>query len=256
MELNMLEEQNVTDDFLSASEIRLAVFLLGLLIIWSCVSGLWTKPAGEGFAPEIRATSSVEIVRGDSSKNQIILTFDGGDGNQSAEKILSTLANRGLTSTFFLTGRFIENNRDLVRRMVDSGQEVFSHTYFHPHLPELSDGEIARELIRTEDVFTRLTGRSIKPYFRAPYGERNSRVLSVAFREGYQSVFWTVDALDWEESLGQTEAMVEDRIIYSLAPGNIYLLHLGDNISGAILPSLIGKIEKRGYKVVSLLQGI
>jgi peptidoglycan/xylan/chitin deacetylase (PgdA/CDA1 family) len=69
-------------------------------------------------------------------------------------------------------------------------------------------------------------------------------------------VYWTVDAHDWEESTGVTASEVTDRIISNLRPGNIYLMHVGDNITGEVLDSVFTMIEDKGYKIVSLTEGL
>lgn len=206
--------------------------------------------------PGVPAISAREISRGNILKKQVIFTFDGGEGSQSAEKILSALAKHHVKGTFFLTGKFIERNPDLVRRMVSTGQEVFSHTYDHPHLMELSDREIGEEFKKMEMTLVAVAGVSPKPYFRPPYGDRDFRVIKTAFRNGYQSVYWSVDARDWEESEGMTNETVRERILSNVYPGAIYLMHLGDNITGNILDEVLSSIEKLGYKPVSLTEGL
>ncbi|MFA5069729.1 MAG: polysaccharide deacetylase family protein [Patescibacteria group bacterium] len=197
-----------------------------------------------------------EITRGNTEKKQVIFTFDAGSGIQSAQKILDTLKNHNLTATFFLTGKWIEKNPDLVEKMSVAGHEIFNHTYDHPHLTQISDAEIADELKKMDDLMLYYTNQTTKPYFRPPYGDRNAHVVEIAGNQGYTSVFWTVDALDWEESTGMTAAKVKDRIISKLAPGNIYLMHVGDNITGEILEEMIQKIQNQGYKIVSLTEGL
>ena len=49
---------------------------------------------------------------------------------------------------------------------------------------------------------------------------------------------------------------MKDLIFGTLAPGNIYLMHIGDNITGAILDDVFTTIESKGYKIVSLTQGL
>jgi peptidoglycan/xylan/chitin deacetylase (PgdA/CDA1 family) len=206
--------------------------------------------------PAINATSDKEIVHGDTTKKQVIFTFDGGDSSLSSHRILKALAKHHVKGTFFLTGKFVQANPDLVRQMATSGNEIFSHTYSHPHLTTLSDAEIAGELMNMEHVLIAIADVSPRPYFRAPYGDRDARVIADVFKSGYESVYWTVDARDWMEPQGETNASVEDRILSNLAPGNIYLMHLGDNITGSILDDVFTKIENQGYKIVSLTQGL
>lgn len=230
--------------------------------------------------PAAKIISSKEIVHGDTTKKQVIFTFDGGAGMQSGERILAVLEKHKVKGTFFLTGRFIEANPLFVAEIAGAGYEIFNHTYDHPHLPTMTDSEIAAELNKMNyllvSTLASTTARknksnaasvaasddlrsadvSAKPFFRPPYGDRDERVKEVAAKDGYQDVYWTVDADDWEESTGQTADGVTNRIIENLQPGNIYLMHLGDNITGQILDNVFTTIEGKGYKIVSLTQGL
>jgi peptidoglycan/xylan/chitin deacetylase (PgdA/CDA1 family) len=202
------------------------------------------------------AISTKEIAHGDTSKKEVIFTFDGGGTVQSADAIVAVLAKHHVQGTFFLTGKMVEAHPDLVKRITAAGNEIFSHTYDHQNLTALTDDQITQELIKLESVLQTTAGVSSKPYFRAPYGARDTRVLAVAAKDGYQSVYWTVDALDWREPQGETAEQVKARILSTVAPGTIYLMHLGDNITGSILDDVFTSIESKGYAIVSLTQGI
>jgi len=207
---------------------------------------------------EVPSTSIdfTEITRGDQSKNQVVFTFDGGAGTQSLQPILDTLKKYGIKGTFFITGKWAENNVDLVKQISDSGHEIFNHTYDHPHLTQLTDEQITEELNKTDEIISKITGKSTKPFFRPPFGERDSRVLKVAEQAGYRSVYWTIDVLDWKESEGYTAEQSEQRVLNNLKPGTIYIMHIGDNITGQILDELFMNIENKGYSIVSLTEGI
>lgn len=199
-----------------------------------------------------------EISHGDRSKKQLIFTFDGGGNSVSTEKVLEVLKKHNVKGTFFLTGKFIENNPDIVRRIYMEGNEIFNHTYNHPYLTTLSREEIVSELNRMDETLKKTIGISTKPYFRAPFGDRNRQALDIAGQAGYRSVFWTVDALDWEEGKegGKSAEDVKNNILNNVFPGNIYLMHLGDNITGNIIDSVFSILEEQGYKIVSLTQGL
>jgi len=197
-----------------------------------------------------------EISWGNRNKKQVIFTFDGGSGSQSAQVILTTLGKYNVKGTFFLTGTWVNQNQDLTRQLSQKGYEIFNHTTTHPHFTQISDTQIISELKGLNDIVYNLTGRSTKPYFRPPYGERNAHVLDVAASQGYQSVYWTIDALDWKESTGTTAQQVHDRIMTNLKPGTIYLMHIGDNITGQILDNVFNEIKAQGYTIVSLTEGI
>jgi peptidoglycan/xylan/chitin deacetylase (PgdA/CDA1 family) len=235
-------------------EIRLAVFFL--VIFGLSLLVIPDKPVVIEKPVPIVATSSMEINRGDVSKKQVIFTFDGGGENVSGEKIIETLNKHRVSGDFFLTGRFIQSNPNLVKKIDKEGHKIYNHTDSHPYMTTISNEQIVEELEKTEKVLQVLIGKSSKPYFRPPFGNRDQRVLDTAFLAGYQSVYWTIDAMDWQESEGRTDQEVKDIVLNNLASGNIYLMHIGDTITGRILDELFTEIKSRGYNIVSLEQGI
>lgn len=197
-----------------------------------------------------------EITHGDTNKQQIIFTFDGGEGSQSASAILDVLAKHHAHGTFFLTGIWVTRNPDLVKRMQAEGHEIFNHTYDHPHLPTLDEQQVTKELEGMDRTVLSLIGSSTKPYFRPPYGDFDHKTLTTAARSGYRAVMWTIDAGDWMESQGYTESDVRERIFSHISPGAIILMHVGDTITGSILDDVFTTLESQGYKIVSLTQGL
>lgn len=200
--------------------------------------------------------SQDEIAHGNPAKKDVIFTFDGGATVQSGEKILAVLSKHHVKGTFFLTGKMALANPDLVKKIVAGGNEIFNHTYDHKNLTTLTDQEIIAELSGFESVLWNIAHISPKPYFRAPYGSRDARVLAVAKKDGYTSVFWSVDALDWREPRGETADEVKTKILSTVSPGTIYLMHIGDTITGTILDDVFTQIEARGYKIVSVTEGL
>ena len=241
------------------NEVRLAASLFVIIIIGALIAFLtaifYAKPEGAKLNMPPLAPSSKEITRGDVSKKEVIFTFDAGDGTQSAEQILAALGKYNIRGTFFMTGKFVEANPGLVKRIA-AHNEIFDHTYDHKHLTQLSDIDIVSELTMMDQALEKAAGVSARPYFRAPYGDRDQRVWGDAFKAGFESVYWTCNALDWEEPAGMTADEVKNRVLENLAPGTIYLMHVGDNITGQILDELFSYIESKGYKIVSLTQGL
>jgi peptidoglycan/xylan/chitin deacetylase (PgdA/CDA1 family) len=197
-----------------------------------------------------------EITKGDTSKKQVIFTFDAGSGSQSAQQILDTLKKYNLHATFFMTGKWAEKNKETTKKISEAGNEIFNHTYSHPHLTQVTDEDFINELQRTETIIKDITGKISKPFFRPPYGERNAHILGVAAGQGYRSVMWTVDALDWEESTGMTADKVKEKVMSKLGSGVIYLMHVGDTITGKVLDDLIQQIQAKEYTIVPLSKGV
>jgi peptidoglycan/xylan/chitin deacetylase (PgdA/CDA1 family) len=245
----------------------------------------WALPLGfetDAMKREGGSGEVPDISRGDLSRREIALTFDGGRWANAAPEILHTLRERGISSTFFLTGEFIRNYPDLVRQMVADGHEVANHTFHHPHLTSfaLNDRQnllngvdrefLWQELQRTEEVFSEVTGRRMAPFWRAPYGEQNPTLRRWAKEAGYQHVSWTsdlerkktLDSLDWvaDPSLRIycSAEEVRDRILgYGEgANGGIVLMHLStarthDRVHER-LGEIIDGLRGNGYRLVKV----
>lgn len=89
-----------------------------------------------------------------------------------------------------------------------------------------------------------------RPLFRFPYGARDKATLALVADEGYVSVYWTIDTLDWETD--RTSKEIYDAVMSRLSPGAIVLMHVGGKQTAAVLPSLIADIRAQGYEFVDL----
>lgn len=152
-----------------------------------------------------------------------------------------------------MTGKWAEQNPDLLRRMVVEGHLLINHTYDHASFTGASPGtapltlaQRRQEIERTEAVVTALTGADLKPFFRPPYGDYDQETLTLLAALGYRySVMWTVDSLGWN---GYAAAQIVTRCVSRAAPGAILLFHVGaDSQDAAALPELIRQLRAAGY---------
>lgn len=192
----------------------------------------------------------LEISRGPQGGNRIAFTFDGGAGRGYVEEILAILDDNEVPATFFLTGTWIDQFPDAVEAIHDRGFNLGNHTLTHPHLTELSDEEVVEEIQAVEDRIQDLLGVSTRPFFRPPYGERDGRILELLQEEGYVSMYWTIDSLDWQ--VESTPESVRERVMDRLEDGAIVLFHLASESSHLVLDELIKEISGRGYRFVAL----
>ena len=65
------------------------------------------------------------------TKKQITLVFTAADKADGADAIISTLKKHGIKGGFFFTGEFYELYPDVVKRLLDEGHFVGSHSYGH-----------------------------------------------------------------------------------------------------------------------------
>lgn len=191
-----------------------------------------------------------EVVRGDPEIPAVAFTLDGGAIAAYTSEILATLRAHEVRITFFITGQFAERHPELVLEMIADGHEIGNHSYAHPDFTELSDDAIRTELTRTEEIIKQVAGISTKPWFRFPFGARNHHIRHLVAREGYQSIYWTIDTIDWRADA--TPALVKKRIRDRLQNGAIILAHLGSIHTNEALSDILIEIEEKGYRIVTV----
>ncbi len=216
----------------------------------SHIAGVETPPVPTSRSRKRLAGYPGEVVNAVSQAN-VALTFDAGASPVPGQSILKTLKSSGIHVTFFVTGKWAEQNPELVRQIAAEGHEIGNHSYSHPDFRKLADDAIVEQLRKTDEIVTRLTGQSTKPLFRFPSGGRDKRVLQVIGEEGYRSVYWSVDSWDAFKK-GITGEEIEQRVLRRIQPGDIVLMHVGSAPTAQMLPDLIEKLRARGYQIVKV----
>lgn len=220
------------------------------------------------------------IEHGYKDQKKIALTFDAGSDDAHTIEILDILRDNDLKCTLFLTGTFMQTHPDLLRQMVEDGHEIGNHTYTHPHftsfakdftqqtLESVDRSFVQKQLLKTDSLFFSLTGQHLKPYWRAPFGEYNSEILTWAAEVGYLHIRWTnqFDTYDWVTDESSKLFRTPDQIYEHFMAfdkenpdglnGIIVLMHLGSHRNGnhiyQTLPKLIHSIRQKGYKIGSV----
>jgi peptidoglycan/xylan/chitin deacetylase (PgdA/CDA1 family) len=180
----------------------------------------------------------------------VALTFDAAYDPVPLKDILAALEGAGADATFFLTGEFVEDFPTWTKAIIAAGYPIGNHSYSHPDFTELSNKAIQSQLKRMASALAKVGGDDPKPLFRAPYGALSKRVLSVLGGEGYVSVYWTIDTLDWKPE--RTAEQIKATVLSKLKPGAIILMHVGSKQTAGLLPDLLAEIEARGYGFVNL----
>jgi peptidoglycan/xylan/chitin deacetylase (PgdA/CDA1 family) len=72
---------------------------------------------------------------------------------------------------------------DELRALRDAGWEIGSHTCSHPHLTQVGDEELARELVTSRETVERELGSCTSIAY--PYGDVDARVVAATSVAGY-----------------------------------------------------------------------
>jgi peptidoglycan/xylan/chitin deacetylase (PgdA/CDA1 family) len=128
--------------------------------------------------------------------------------------------------------------------------EFGDHSYDHPHMPELTQPEMALQIDETEAALARFGKHSVA--FRPPYGEFSSEVLQMLAHKGLPPVLW--DVVSGDPSVGSTAASIVHTVLKKTRPGSIIVFHINGRgwKTAEALPSVIAELRLRGFRFVPL----
>lgn len=180
----------------------------------------------------------------DPNKPMIALTFDDGPNSRYTPQILDILAKSHVVATFFVIGQQISAHEDVIRKMIEGGNQIGIHTFTHRNLTKLKDSTIQEEISKTKNLLLDLgyTSTIVRP----PYGAYNSHIVSL-IKEPL--VLWTIDTRDWESL--NTERIVKS-VKEKVKNGDIILFHDMYPTTVKAVEILVPYLIKEGYQLVSV----
>ncbi len=217
----------------------------------------WGLKKKENSAPEMpeNITSTLKKHGGfylsDKGEKNLYLTFDEGYENGYSAKILDVLKETKTPAAFFVTGDYIKNEPELVKRMHDEGHIVGNHTNHHPSMPDKTDNEIIEEITSLNKMYNELTGDNMK-YLRPPMGEYSERTLAITNELGYKTVMWSFAYVDWKRDEVRGADYAYSQIMPYLHDGAVLLLHAVSKDNADVLKRFIEDARKAGYTFKSL----
>ena len=166
---------------------------------------------------------------------------------------MEALAKHNVKAAFFVVGNYIEQNPDLVRRMLREGHIVGNHTYHHYDMSKLLDeAAFNQELTSLETLYRETTGEDMPRYYRPPQGIYSECNLEMAQKLGYRTVFWSLAYVDWYQDNQPTDEQAFSKLLPRIHPGAIVLLHSTSQTNARILDTLLSKWEEMGYSFGTL----
>ena len=184
----------------------------------------------------------------DTDEKILYLTFDCGYENGATPAILDALKKHQAPAAFFVVGNFVRDNPDLIRRMTEEGHTVANHTLSHPDMSKISSVEnFQKELSGVESLYKEITGTDMIKYYRPPQGIYSTENLKMAQQLGYQTFFWSLAYVDWQQDDQPTHEEAFDKLLSRVHPGAVVLLHNTSKTNGEIMEELLSKWEEMGY---------
>lgn len=193
-------------------------------------------------------TKLLPIYNVQTEENKIAFTMNCAWNADDIDSILETLKNNDVHITFFMVGNWVDKYPESVKKIHEAGHEIGSHSNTHPHVNNLSSEKNLEEIKLSVSKIEKITGKKINLY-RAPYGEYNDTVIQVAQENGYYTIQWNLDTLDYE---GLTGDEMWNRLENKLVKGSIILSHNGTKHTADSLDMLIKNIKSQGFEITTV----
>ncbi|BAK98895.1 putative polysaccharide deacetylase [Oscillibacter valericigenes Sjm18-20] len=199
---------------------------------------------GGVLAPETAALTDAQVEIPVTEK-YVALTFDDGPREDTTTRLLDGLRDRGAKATFFLVGKQIASNADLILRMKAEGHQVGNHTWDHSKLQGMSSSAVLEEITETDDELRKVLGDD-DYWVRPPFGkidQEQKELFTVPL------VKWSVDPWDWKlRNVNKDIAAVMKQV----KNGDIILMHdtVTESVDAAL--QIIDLLQAKGYKFVTV----
>lgn len=213
--------------------------------------GTRVEPATRIKHPERRLEDFPEgvIQRGNPAKPVVSLLINVDWGTPEVAQMAPILKRRGVRATFFVSGRWAEQNADLLRSLTSDGHEVATHGHNLSSGPAAlaRSGRLRADIERSVAVIEKITGHSVR-YYAPHMSEVNPEIVKTARELNLRTVLYSLDTIDWRPST--TGELILTRIGRAKA-GDLILLHPKPN-TVKVLEEAILDLQARRLNPVTL----
>ncbi|MBQ3422088.1 MAG: polysaccharide deacetylase [Clostridium sp.] len=207
-----------------------------------------------------------EMPDGADGKKVVYLTFDDGPSTTVTPKILDILKEEGVHATFFVVGKNVEADKELVKEEYEQGNTVGIHSYTHDYDYLFPGGRInpqncMSDFQKTQDAIQGVLGSDYKVRaLRFPGGyyswEKNDYANAQEVNKEMHANDW--HQIDWNALSGDAEGGSKNaEQLYEEAVktiGNrekaVILMHdtYGKEATAEALPDIIKYLKSHGYE--------
>ena len=191
------------------------------------------------------------IYNGNRLNNNVSLMFNVYENTKIVNSIIDVLEDKGVKATFFVGGCWADDNGETLNRIINSGNEIGNHGYFHKDHKKLSYDDNIKEISNTDSPVKGLCGVNMK-LFAPPSGSFSPNTLKASYNLGYKVIMWSKDTIDWRDS---DKTIIYNRATKNLSGGDLVLMHPKKHTL-EVLPSIIDYYLSVGFDVVCVSQNI
>lgn len=203
---------------------------------------------------------NVEDAYKNDGKKIAFLTFDDGPTRNITPQVLDTLKKYDIKATFFLLGKMAEQNKDLVKKIVNEGHAIANHSYSHDYNGIYASSEsFWGEINKTNGILKDILGQEFNTrIFRFPGGssggsyEKSKAIYRKEMKEkGYLYVDWNAEDGDGKSNNFTPETLLQ--YVKETTSGHehiVVLMHdsATKQTTAQALPRIIEYLKAQGYE--------
>ncbi|RCI16353.1 hypothetical protein L249_2843 [Ophiocordyceps polyrhachis-furcata BCC 54312] len=190
-----------------------------------------------------------------TTANSYALTFDDGPFNFTM-KLLDRLKEANMKATFFVNGdnfsKLSERGPE-VKRIINEGHQLGSHTFRHPDLSQISEDEVRSEMTLNDAEIKKIIGKT-PTYMRPPFFSANDQVMKVLADMQYHIINADIDTKDFENTTPESNDQSFEiyKQMFSQG-GTISLMHDVHNTTvNQLIPNVIPFLQQSGRKSLTV----
>jgi peptidoglycan/xylan/chitin deacetylase (PgdA/CDA1 family) len=199
---------------------------------------------------EIQFLATHELIRGDSSRNVILMSYDDVMDNVRLTHLLDVYQEYSVKTTFFIIGKDLDSCKETLPRIIADGHDLGCHGWSHDSpMTSLSNEDLDLQFGQyLYKLHTYLPDYRVR-YFRAPFGDRNQRVRDVAASWGMRHVLWSLES-------GGQDTSTYHNVIDRVTPGAIVLSHETRYFDINDADVIVRELIRREYSIENMTTGM
>ena len=143
-------------------------------------------------------TAFKPIYQAETGRDEIALTCNVVWGTEYIPMMLDILKKEDVKMTFYIGGKWAEDNPEVLKEIYLAGHEIGNHGYDHKKHSKLTDIDNENEIINAEKAIEKIIDEKTT-LFAPPYGDINERTVEIAEDLGYKVIMWNKDTIDWRD---------------------------------------------------------
>lgn len=228
--------------FLTGGVITIAVLIVLCSTIFAGLSSKTVQTSNAANKP---------IFKGNEANNNVSLMINVYWGDEFIEPMLDIIEKQQIKVTFFVGGSWINKNRELFKKMVDSGAEIGNHGYLHLDCQKISETKLKDEIEKTNKLIEEIGGIKCT-LFAPPSGSYDDKTLKVANELGMNVIMWSKDTIDWRD---RQESLIYGRATDEVSGGDLILMHPTKQTL-ASFENIITTIKGKGFTLTNVSTNI